>query len=280
MSTKLSWAFVSAENAGGRRRMVVYASKLAGLAGMHVYVNRDELFYELMHALTPESEEVPEGYEPPAEKVQKALDEGLTHTARQIYEETLKDLPKLAAGESVKVVKHALAAIKAIPGVSADAKEAVRATLYAAHGINGETQIREDAAKSLGEIKVNERFTTSELLFKAGIFDVYLGGKHDGMADGGKVITEIKNRVNRFMGVPLYERVQIHAYMKIYGVEKGLLIESFKGQRREHIVDFDQNMWDGIVTSACNFLSSFGTEDPLLKIQPDDGNPGEDLCLD
>ena len=248
---KLSWAYVNV-NATGRNRMVVYASKLAGLAGMHPYVNRDDLKHEILNAFDPESAMVPEDYLPPAEQEKRALDEGLTPTAKLIFDEAMTNLPSLEGRESIKAVKKALDTIKSIPGVSAEAKEAVRASLYTAHGIHGEDKIRVEASKTLGPIKTNARFTTSPIIFSTSSYDVFLGGKHDGMT--GDTLTEIKNRMNRFLGVPLYERIQLHAYMVIYGVTKSILIESFKGERREHEVPFDDDLWFGVVESAEKFV--------------------------
>lgn len=70
-------------------------------------------------------------------------------------------------------------------------------------------------------------------------------GRTDGIDDD--TIIETKNRKNRFLGVPLYEKVQIHAYMYITNKKKGKLLENFNGDQREHIVVFDSDFWEEVI---------------------------------
>ena len=70
-------------------------------------------------------------------------------------------------------------------------------------------------------------------------------GRTDGLDDDA--IIETKNRKNRFLGVPLYERVQIHAYMYITRKRKGKLLENFNGTQKEHIVVFDPDFWEEVM---------------------------------
>lgn len=85
---------------------------------------------------------------------------------------------------------------------------------------------------------------------------LYLGGRLDGLrrgADGSLTIVEIKTRVNRLLGVPTYERVQIHAYMFIHGARRGRLVENFGSQVVEHVVDFDDVFWAGVTAALSDF---------------------------
>ena len=70
-------------------------------------------------------------------------------------------------------------------------------------------------------------------------------GRTDGL--DGDTIIESKNRKNRFLGVPLYEKVQIHAYMYITNKSKGKLLENFNGDQREHNVVFDPDFWEDVM---------------------------------
>ena len=84
--------------------------------------------------------------------------------------------------------------------------------------------------------------------------EVYIGGKHDGMVDGK--IVEIKTRQKRFMGTPMYELVQVHAYMYIFKTRQALIIESYLGQERTHEIEFDDGLWDTIKSNLVDFVDA------------------------
>ncbi len=248
-SKSLSWAHVS-PTPTGRVRLTVYASKLAGLADMNRFANRDEMKSELVSVFDRNST-----YESPSDRNARAIDEGLSPEARSTLDATLALLPEMAerGGEAVRV---AVASICAAPGTTDEAKEAARSALYTAHGMHGEDAIRRGASVGLGEtIRVDNRFRVSKKLFEAGMFDVYVGGRHDGVIGKDRVLTEIKNRVNRWLGVPGYERVQLHAYMAIFGVPSALLVEAFRGEIRHHPVEFDAQLWTSVVERSSEFLT-------------------------
>lgn len=57
----------------------------------------------------------------------------------------------------------------------------------------------------------------------------YVGGKIDAIDEEGKLLIEIKNRVNRlFYRVPFYEQVQVQAYLELLDLEEGILVECLK----------------------------------------------------
>jgi hypothetical protein len=57
---------------------------------------------------------------------------------------------------------------------------------------------------------------------------------------------EIKCRKNRFVGVPMYESVQIHFYMAISKVDTWILKEKYGDKIRDHVVKFDKNFFNDI----------------------------------
>lgn len=57
---------------------------------------------------------------------------------------------------------------------------------------------------------------------------------------------EIKCRKNRFVGVPMYESVQIHFYMAISKVDKWILKEKYGDRVRDHVVKFDTSFFEDI----------------------------------
>jgi hypothetical protein len=57
---------------------------------------------------------------------------------------------------------------------------------------------------------------------------------------------EIKCRKNRFVGVPMYESVQVHFYMAISKVDTWILKEKYGDRIRDHIVKFDKDFFNDI----------------------------------
>ena len=62
--------------------------------------------------------------------------------------------------------------------------------------------------------------------------------------DGPQI--EIKTRKNKFMGVPDYEKVQLHVYMATSGVKEWTLKEKFNDQVIDHQIFFDEAFFDKI----------------------------------
>jgi hypothetical protein len=255
--------------ATGRRRLTIFASKLAGCAGMHPYMDPDEMRLEFRQAVYGDA---PEGYLPPPQAEARALESGMTPEATAVLERAVEAVKASAdSTESAGKVAEAAALVSAMEGVSEDAKAVVRSRLFTAHGTHGEDAIRAATeADKHAVIRTDAKFRSTPLGTLPG-FDVFVGGRHDGIMDDCACVTEIKNRVRRHLGVPVYERVQLHAYMSIFGVRKGLLIENFKGDRKEHDVPFDPDLWADVVANTLEFLGGVlgGVRPPTALSQGD-----------
>ena len=252
--TSLSWAHISNKDAV-QKRMVIFASKLAGCAGMHPYMNQDDMKYELLLAINGEDAVVPHGYLPPKAYEKQALETGMTKEANVLVQETMESLKEMDASASAKTVTSVVAKLNQMEGISEAAKDVVKTQLYTQHGIHGEDAIRQEVQHAMQkEIRVDNKFrTTKHPIIVLPGYDVYVGGRHDGMMEGS-ILTEIKNRTRRHLGAPLYERIQLHAYMDIFGVSRGLLIENYRKEAKQHDVYFEQDLWDGVVSSTRQFL--------------------------
>ena len=274
MATSLSWGHVSA--AAGcqrRRRLVIFASKLAGLAGMHPYMDRDAMrseFRSLVLGYTPS------GYEAPAERDRRVMAE-LPSEARAVLVDTLASIEKLPSAETAAAVTVASGRLDGM--LEGRDMDEVRTALFTQHGVVGEKGIREKASAASGrDIRTDDAFRSIRLSNDDGsnfvlsdTFDVFIGGRHDGVStteDTGEIcVTEIKNRVRRHLGAPTYERVQLHAYMAIFKAKRGVLIESFRDERREHAVDFDPAFWDAVLAPTRAFLEG------LMREEDNTGGP-------
>lgn len=72
-----------------------------------------------------------------------------------------------------------------------------------------------------------------------------LFGRTDGMSQNQ--VIETKNRKNRFLGVPLYEKVQVHVYMLLTETTHSVLLENFENKQRSHEIEFDDSFWNETV---------------------------------
>ncbi len=101
----------------------------------------------------------------------------------------------------------------------------------------------------------NDRLMKKNLTKVKG-FDVILCGKVDGMLDDGTLV-ETKNRRNRLMWkIPIYEKVQMEAYMWLADSEKCHHIENFDGKQRETLYERNPRLWDMCVEKLEKFISS------------------------
>lgn len=254
---KLSWGFVS------RQRFVLHASKVAAAAGMHKYQPRAELERELRETCRAPSSDVDS-----ADRacLGAAADAAVTAAMAATLAVGAAVDRRDALATATARVADARGALAAEAQVESAAQRVGRA-LGMRLGETGEPVVRaqlgliDDALApasgcapyviSTDPVPIGPRHTASELEF-----ELHLGGRLDGLrrdADGGLTIVEIKTRVNRLLGVPTYERVQIHAYMFIHGTRRGRLVENFKSRVVEHVVDFDDVFWAGVTTALGDF---------------------------
>lgn len=63
-----------------------------------------------------------------------------------------------------------------------------------------------------------------------------LGGKYDGRRSDSGELVEAKARMRRFLGLPLYEEIQVLAYLYLFEAERCIHRESFAGEVRDTLV--------------------------------------------
>lgn len=67
---------------------------------------------------------------------------------------------------------------------------------------------------------------------------------HDATTGAPSNIVEHKCRMRGlFYSVPVYERVQLHAYMAMLRLRSAELCETFRGQQERHTIAFDDELW-------------------------------------
>ena len=88
-----------------------------------------------------------------------------------------------------------------------------------------------------------------------------LKGIADGVDAHGKYVVEIKRRRNRLFGtIPTYERVQLEAYMRLYDILDGVLVESYGEELGMHWVERDDGLWDDVILAVQMALEEEGED--------------------
>lgn len=78
-----------------------------------------------------------------------------------------------------------------------------------------------------------------------------LRGVADAVDEKRRYVVEVKRRRNRLFGsIPTYERIQLEAYMRLYDILDGVLVESFSDALDMHWVERDDQLWDEVVLAV------------------------------
>lgn len=82
-----------------------------------------------------------------------------------------------------------------------------------------------------------------------------IGGKVDGITEDGYLV-EVKNRQYKlFNDIPVYEKVQIHAYMYLTGFTECKFVQSYKNQDISTTEIFDCDFWEMIKERCAKFVN-------------------------
>ena len=85
-----------------------------------------------------------------------------------------------------------------------------------------------------------------------------MGGKIDGVNETEKVLIEHKQRLNRlFDSIPLYEVYQMYLYMNFTGMEKVVLIQSYKDQQTSIELEWNDEFYEIIVEKIRESLEKY-----------------------
>ena len=136
-------------------------------------------------------------------------------------------------------------------------KDEIRRQAYTTRGKHDEKDALRRAAAERGldpdvvDASSNAAFFRRELRGSAGgggrAYAVV--GYVDGLTDD--YVIEVKNRMHRlFTQVPLYEKVQMHAYMVLTERPRCLWVQRYQDQQESRMVEFDKAWWEGCVLPA------------------------------
>lgn len=240
-------------SSGKVRQIVVYASKLAAVAGMHRYVSREELereFLSQVGKLDPSDRFVSR------EELGRLAVEDLPPDRRDAVNDTMR-----SRYDSTVAIANAIDALseKTESPIPADVCSYVRSALFTRHGIEQEDAVRHRAEELRRQTiqKAPNLFVVAPrpiATLDCGV-EVFVGGKNDGTFFGGGGVVEVKTRLRAFLGTPLYDLVQVHAYMSIAETRESVLIESLDGQQRHHDIAFDDDLWVRVSEAVREFMN-------------------------
>ena len=131
----------------------------------------------------------------------------------------------------------------------------IRRLAYTTRGKHDEKEALRQAAADRGldpaavDASSNAAFFRHALRSAPGGHDYAVVGYVDGLTED--YVIEIKNRMRRlFEHIPLYEKVQMHAYMVLADRPRCLWVQRYRGEQESRMVEFDTAWWAGSVLPA------------------------------
>lgn len=178
------------------------------------------------------------------------LEESCLHIvgSKQIIEK-LKALDKDSSVSDVKMVIESVK-VKDVEEV----RKSVVSSVNTKRGVRNESSgiSSYESSKKIKLYDTNDKFHKTQIGKTPIGTRILIGGRVDGLTDD-KVV-EIKCRRNRFFyNIPIYEKVQLHAYMKMTGRLASDLTQKYNGDVFTETHDFDNQFWDDICESALKF---------------------------
>ena len=140
-------------------------------------------------------------------------------------------------------------------------------------GTKNENDITKIYESMTGKTFIKDNFYKKKCIIKNDLFNIYIGGKIDGIDSDKTHIIEIKNRVkNLFYKLRDYEKVQLMCYLYLYSIEKGHLVEALKNKLNPEInvieLSYDVEYMNYIINKLIifgNYFVNFMNDDLLKK---------------
>lgn len=220
--------------------LVVHASELAACVGLNRYRPVADAAIVLFSRMNPSVYE--------AAMARNALRE------KESIERTLEQIPGAIAAvkEAVEAAPDDLGSriddlIKDVGGDNQVSAADLTSLVYTERGKNAEESSL-DRVQDSWKKQITQRNTKyyKKQLSYGGERYLLLGGRVDGITDDGELV-EVKNRQRRiFSSVPIYEKVQVHAYMYLTDIKECKLVQSFKGSDVITKITFDDQFWNDV----------------------------------
>ncbi|KAJ3013197.1 hypothetical protein HKX48_005889 [Thoreauomyces humboldtii] len=220
------------------RQLRVSASFLPACVGLHRFHDVDDAALELFAATWPQR------YRLALKRNNLEEQPDIAATLLQIPGATAKVL------EAVQSAPSELSANlkKVIRDVAPHLSREITGVVFKERGTNSETACLDRLEVALGQkiLQRNEQ-KYRECIDFGGPDPLVLSGMVDGIAEDGTLI-EVKSRQRKvFSDVPLYEKIQVHAYMHLTKKSQCIVAQNYSGTERIHTVAFDPVFWEAIL---------------------------------
>ena len=174
---------------------------------------------------------------------------------------------ELTPGCSQQVASDYEAAARELGAVQLDREarrvvdETLRRNLYTGYGTRNEEAVLRHVRERLGIPCVPDDAFYKKAMGEVDGVPWYVSGKIDGITEDRSLLLEFKTRINRlFYRIPIYEQVQVQAYLELLDMERGALVECFTAQTGEvscnilH-VERDRAFWERAVHKLRAFVA-------------------------
>lgn len=232
--------------------IMIFASEVPVISALNPFRKIEDVFFDVWKRTNPTQitklqEDLQLLLPTPEEKIQAIVrDLGVEAPIASLLEEAAE------AETTTKVVATTMKIASALPKdtpveVKQEIVQFVSSEMHKSFGSKQETPAIEHYEQKQ-QVAVRERnlVFSKKKLATLGNYDVFVGGKIDGKAEG-KVI-EVKNRLKKFMTpLPQYDIAQLQTYLFILGLQEGELVEHLRNdaaQTKLTKVDWDPQMWE------------------------------------
>jgi hypothetical protein len=231
--------------------LVLYASEIAACAGMHKYRQPWEAAISIFRRNKPHDyEELAAGVvDGEAKDILQRVDPVDISCRLQDYGVTDEVESAVACGQ--EDLERAIDRIREKGSVAAGSPldKQLQQYVFVRRGVEGEKEAVDAFSASEG-VAVGDR----NLKFHKKTFDcspgkgrITIGGRIDGFTDDGRLI-EVKTRQRKFFDhIPLYEKVQMLAYMKLVSVERCELVQRYGKETRSMVMELDDSLWERVL---------------------------------
>ncbi|OQS00987.1 hypothetical protein ACHHYP_02039 [Achlya hypogyna] len=237
------------------KQIVIYASEVAVICGVHPYRCISDVFFstwkrtDKAHVQQLEAQLAPSIPATIEERVEKLIqDEPLV--------QELLDTPSQTTEDVKRVKTQVKEQIEALRNLTADEKaeitQALNSTLHTQFGIAQETHAltQYETTTQTSVEQRNAKFWSKRLgrvaTADGGYRNVLVGGRIDGLT--GEKVIEVKNRMTRFMTpLPKYDVYQLQTYLFLLDSTEGEIVEHLKktaDSSKTTKVAWDPALWD------------------------------------
>lgn len=193
------------------------------------------------------------------EEVQKAVEEVKVAVERDVAPEVVQQVLAVTTGSTtmddvqqkvkelpVEVQQVVAPVVQRIAQEKVQAVKQVESEIQCAFGTTREAAVRtEHVRASRVAVKHDNKFL-KRVVGRTSLGTAFgVGGRLDGL-DAEERVVEIKNRTSRYLGLTVYEKPQLFAYMFIMQTTQAVFIENLNGKSRTLHVEFDSDYWDDL----------------------------------